>query len=80
MSIKFVDPPPTSHRSGRDWRAIVSQLKGRPGQWALVAESVASATVTEIPRRYPGVECTSRVVSKSPLRVALYARWVGGVR
>jgi hypothetical protein len=78
VDIKWQDPAPPrgGTNATRKWDEIRAALKGRPGEWALVAE-MASAPTAQYQTR-PGFEFTTRSVPGYPARrVDIYARYVG---
>ena len=80
--LKWQDPP-VHGKAGRDWAAIVEQLKSRPGQWALVAEvapvSTANSIRTGILKAWRPVGAfEARGTNTKNGRADIYARYVGG--
>lgn len=75
MTVKWEEPPPA--RSGRKstlWRNILAELDARPGEWAVVSESIQVSQVSGMRVRYPDYEFTGRGEGLPPNRVKLYAR------
>jgi hypothetical protein len=68
--------PPASKTDRTKWARISEQLRGRPGEWALVAERVSRATGETQCRKY-GLERTVR--SRKDGQFDVYARFVGEV-
>ena len=84
--VKFQDPPKTT--GGRGSRGkhleIASELRGRPGEWALVMEGVAGSSPTMIRtgaiRAYTPAGAFDATARKRPDgKFDVYARFVGEV-
>jgi len=86
-AIRWEDPPPYQPRArkgdGEDHRAFAHELKGRPGDWAVLPWPVAQAVVTAAQIRSgslaayrPGgdFEAVSRTANGM---TRVYARYVG---
>lgn len=66
MSVDLIweDPPEDGRGNGKvPWKAIVAELRARPGEWAIVWEGTATqagAKAQHLRRYFPGVESVSR--------------------
>lgn len=76
--VIWEEPPPTTVGTPIKHPAWLEELRARPGQWALVEESVFSSQVTIWRRRYPDIEMTMREVTAKKTG-KLYARHTPGI-
>jgi hypothetical protein len=78
-NIQFVDAPPETHRKSSTrsrWEdRVATDLRARPGEWALVRSGPTFNRVSPYAHflRQVGVEAYSRRVSDN--EIVVYARW-----
>ena len=82
MELQWKAPEPSAWAPRRTtkWKSIADALRDRPGQWALVAESVSRALASGIKKRVllPGeFEITTRKNGEDG-KCDMYARYIGG--
>lgn len=82
--IEWATPPPpiAGRKASIMTDQIVSAVRDRPGEWALIfknASSSKSSAVRGYVARHPEFEMTSRTVTKAPAPLAfdVYLRYVG---
>lgn len=77
-AIKFQNPPAPSRGRGKshETQQIITALKARPGEWALIKENVASANGTTWNKR-EGFEARIVGIGKPKGKYDIYVRWVG---
>lgn len=57
--MHFQSEPPAAPTRGIDWEGIKAEMVAHEGQWGLIAEDVASSTLTQLRRgkgRFKGEE------------------------
>ena len=79
--IQFVSTPPSDGRRRHDHAAIVSALKARPGEWALILTGVDQSNATNIQTArlaaYAPAGSFEATARKSTDKCDIYARYVG---
>ena len=76
--IRWEEPPASQQgrRSSGERTATVKVLQQRPGEWALVAETVSASAV--VPWKKLGCEAVGRRSTKDPKKTDIYVRWPKG--
>jgi hypothetical protein len=64
MAVEWKEPPNVQGAQTK-WRAILSELDARPGEWAIIARDVPASTSNQLKKGYTDYEFTLRGVKGS---------------